>query len=70
MSITNWLDNLLIRFANYRAAKIPRHWIAFDESGSWDMGICNQQDAEDRITEGGRNKIKMIDNDAGFIFYE
>lgn len=71
MNIINWLDRLLIRFANHRAGKIPRRWTAFGyDGGIWDLGIRTQRQAENMVTLNGKNKIKMVDSDGGFIFYE
>lgn len=70
MNIINWLDSLLIRFANYRASKIPRFWTALDtEGGRWQLGMMNLRKAEKMILEGG-HKIIWTDADQGYIFYK
>ncbi len=72
MRFINLLDYLLIRFANYRAGKMPLKWQGIKEgkAGVWDLGLCTQSEAEEKITKGGGHKIKMVDIENGFIFYE
>lgn len=71
MNIITWLDSLLIRFANYRAALIPRFWTALDtDGGRWQLGMMNLRKAEKIVLEGGKNKIIWTDADEGYIFYK
>ncbi len=71
MGIVNFLDRQLIRFANHRASKMSRQWIAIrKDGGEWKLGLCKQKDAESRVNEGGKNKIIYVDPDLSFIFYE
>lgn len=71
MGIVNFLDRLLIRFANYRAAKIPRYWTAMDtDGGRWQLGMMDLREAEKLVLQGGKNKIIWTDADQGYIFYK
>ena len=67
-----WFDRGIIAFASWRAGRAMRNWKAYKnfKQGEWDLGLCTQKEAEQKVTEGGSHKIVYVDFDEATIIYE